>query len=100
MSTEPGVSARFVRGDRVKVNLRYPAGHHRTPWYIKGRTGRVDAVYDTYMNPESRAYGRDGLPRVPLYRVEFHQTDLWQTYDGPAEDKVCADVFEHWLEPA
>ena len=99
MSSEPGATARFTRGDRVKVSRRYPNGHHRTPWYIKGRTGRVDAVYKAWVNPESRAYGHDGLPRVPLYRVEFSPTDLWQTYDGPGDDRLCADVFEHWLEP-
>ena len=59
----------------------------------------MDAVYDAYVNPESRAYGRSGLPRVTVYRVEFDQVDLWESYRGPANDTICADVFEHWLEP-
>ena len=100
MSSERGATARFTQGDRVRVSRRYPTGHHRTPWYIKGRTGRVDTVYKAWVNPESRAYGHDGLPKVPLYRVEFDPTDLWQTYDGLGEDRICADVFEHWLERA
>ncbi len=95
-----GGSAIFGPGDRVRISERYPASHHRTPWYIKGKTGRVDVVYDAYMNPESRAYGRAGLPRVTVYRVEFAQADLWESYRGPANDRICADVFEHWLEPA
>ncbi len=95
-----GGDAMYGPGDRVRISERYPASHHRTPWYIKGNTGRVDVVYDAWMNPESRAYGRDGLPRVTVYRVEFDQADLWESYRGPATDTICADVFEHWLEPA
>jgi hypothetical protein len=30
-------------------------------------------VYGTFGNPESLAYGGDGLPRQPLYLVRFEQ---------------------------
>jgi hypothetical protein len=47
------------------------------------------------------AYGRDGLPRQPLYLVGFHQTDLWQQrYAESPRDNLYVDIFEHWLEPA
>ncbi len=32
-------------------------GHHRTPGYLKGKTGTVARVHDRVPNPETRAYG-------------------------------------------
>ena len=78
----------FQVGDRVRVSDRAHEGHHRTPGYLKGRSGRVERVYGEFTNPETRAYGGDGLPERTLYLVRF---------DGP--DAVHADVYEHWLEP-
>lgn len=52
-----------------------------------------------FPSPEDLAYGLSGLPERPLYKVGFRQTDLWDDYDGPAEDYLYADVYEHWLEP-
>jgi nitrile hydratase len=46
------------------------------------------------------AYGGSGLPRQPLYRVEFRQMDVWERYGGPAGDKVMVDIYQHWLVPA
>ena len=53
-----------------------------------------------FHNPESRAYGGSGLPKQPLYRVEFDQVAVWGRYLGSSGDKVCVDIYEHWLEPA
>lgn len=92
--------SRFAPGDRVLVRKDDPPRHHRTPWYIKGRIGQIDAVYDPWPNPEEMAFGKTDGPRVPVYRVEFDQHDLWDTYQGPARDRLVVDVFEHWLEPA
>ncbi|MGH2541742.1 MAG: SH3-like domain-containing protein, partial [Ardenticatenaceae bacterium] len=68
------------------------------PWFIKGKVGRVEAIYGAFGNPETLAYGGDGLPKQPLYRVAFEQTDIWQDYGGPSQDKICVDVYQHWLE--
>jgi len=78
----------FRVGDRVRVADRVHAGHHRTPSYVKGRSGRIERVHGPFANPETRAYGSDGLPEQVLYQVAF---DL-----DPARTYV--DVFEHWLE--
>jgi hypothetical protein len=75
-------------------------GHHRTPWYIKGKTGTVSAFSGLFFNPETRAYGEPGLPRLPLYLVEFDQAEVWPDYKGPRRDKILVDILEHWLEPA
>ncbi len=90
---------RFAPGDQVLVRDEDPPHHHRTPWYIKGRIGKVDAVYDPWPNPEEMAFGKTNGPKIPVYRVEFDQKDLWDTYQGPKRDRLVIDIFEHWLEP-
>lgn len=93
------MSLRFQPGQAVKVRSTFPPGHVRTPYYCRGQAGIVDAVAGTYANPEDLAYGRPGRP-VPLYRVRFRQADLWPAYEGPADDNLVIDIYEHWLEPA
>jgi nitrile hydratase len=88
----------FRPGQRVRVSNRAHAGHHRTPSYIKGRTGTVERVHGEFTNPETRAYGDDGLPKQPLYLVGFEQSAVWPGYDRP--DRILMDVYEHWLEEA
>jgi nitrile hydratase subunit beta len=98
--TEP----RFRPGTAVRVRER-PArgpfpGHLRTPFYARGRAGRIEGVQGSFPDPERRAFGGDGLPAVPLYLVSFRQGDLWPGYGGRAADSLALDIFEHWLEPA
>ena len=78
----------FAVGDRVRVADRSHAGHHRTPGYVKGRRGRIERIHGSFTNPETRAYGSDGLPEVVLYQVAF-ELEPARTY---------VDVYEHWLE--
>ena len=87
-------------GQRVRVEAREHRGHHRTPTYLKGKTGTVERVHAAYRNPETRAHGGDGLPEQTLYLVAFAQRDVWPDYRGHAGDRLCADVFEHWLVEA
>ena len=89
----------FRVGQRVRVSARAHAGHHRTPAYIKGKVGTVEREHGSFTNPETRAYGDDGLPEQALYLVCFDQTDVWAHYRG-RRDRICVDVFEHWLEEA
>ena len=79
----------FRPGQRVRVASRPHEGHHRTPGYLKGKTGSVERLHGAFTNPETRAYGGDGLPEQPLYQVAFAQGDV----------RIYADVYEHWLEP-
>lgn len=91
---------RFKPGDKVRVQHRFPPGHIRTPWYLRGKTGEVIAHFGAFPNPETRAFGASGLPPVPLYQVLFPMTEVWQSEGafGP-NDTVTADLFEHWLDP-
>ena len=94
-------SAKYSPGDRVRVRPDAQRGHHRTPWFIKGKFGYVTRVSGPFLNPESRAYGGSGTPRQPLYMVEFSQTDVWGgDYRENASDTVLVDVYENWLERA
>jgi hypothetical protein len=67
---------------------------------LKGKAGGVERVHGTFKNPETRAYGRPGLPEQPLYLVGFAQRDVWDDYSGHGDDRIYVDVFEHWLEKA
>jgi len=91
---------RFGPGAPVRVASRPHDGHHRTPSYLKGKTGRVERVHAEFTNPETRAYGNDGLPPEPVYLVGFAQRDVWPDYRGRPGDKIYVDVYEHWLEEA
>jgi hypothetical protein len=87
---------RYSVGQRVRVAARTHDGHHRTPGYVKGRTGEVVRLHGSFTNPETRAYGADGLPLQPLYLISFPQRDDLSS----AGDRVFIDLFEHWLEDA
>ncbi len=87
-------------GTRVRIRAEAHPGHHRTPLYLKGQRGVVVRHLITDRNPETLAYGQDGLPRVPIYQVRFVQAELWPGYRGPRHDVLDADILEHWLERA
>ena len=87
-------------GQRVRVSSRSHDGHNRTPAYLRGRIGTVERGHGSFTNPETRAYGADGLPVRQLYLVGFEQREVWPGYAGRAADRIYADVFEHWLEEA
>ena len=89
---------RYAVGQRVRVAARTHAGHHRTPAYVKGKTGEIVRLHGSFTNPETRAYGEDGLPEQPLYLVSFPQHDVRPDDRGKAKDRVYIDLFEHWLE--
>jgi nitrile hydratase subunit beta len=90
----------FRVGERVRIAPRAHEGHHRTPGYLKGKAGTIERVHGSFTNPETRAYGADGLPERPLYLVGFVQRDVWPDYAGHDGDRIYADLFEHWLEEA
>jgi len=92
-------SGRFRSGDRVRVRFEDRPGHIRTPWYVRGKSGWVERVYGDFHNPESLAYGGDGLPTRTLYLVAFNQADVFGAAEAP-KDKVLVDIYEHWLDPA
>ena len=91
---------KFHTGDMVRVRTGTPPTHFRTPEYVQGKRGRVEALCGIFPNPESLAHGGGGKPHVPLYRIEFAQTDLWNSYSGAPADRLLVDIYEHWLDTA
>lgn len=100
--------ARFAAEDRVRIATGYPLGHCRTPWYARGQTGVIERHCGDFPNPEELAYGRDGLPAVPLYRVRLGIDAIWPDRsdadrpdaDRPGADTLEVEIFEHWLTAA
>jgi hypothetical protein len=97
---EPAGEARFQPGDRVRVRVDDPPWHIRTPAYIQGKTGRIVSVHGAFRNPESRAYGGDGLPKPFLYLVGFELSEVWGHDATRPQDRLFIDLYEHWLERA
>jgi nitrile hydratase len=94
------MAAKFKPGDKVRVRVGSPPGHFRTPAYIQGKTGVIEAIHGAFRNPETLAYGGEGLPKQFLYLVRFDQTQVWDRYVAQLQDKLLIDIYEHWLEPA
>lgn len=91
---------RFAPGDRVEVKRFDSPGHVRTPAYVRGHRGWVERVHGEFRNPESLAYGGDGLPPRPLYMVGFRQSELWsERYRESSGDTLYVDIYEDWLAP-
>ena len=99
-ASDPCAEAAFAPGDVVRVRAGTAPGHVRTPWYLRGRTGRVERICGVFANPEELAYGRDGLPARVLYRVRFTMAEVWGADHATSGDTVDAEIFEHWLVPA
>ena len=96
---EASPTIKYKPGDRVRVGTAVPQGHCRTPAYVRGKIGRVLGLHGTFLNPELLAYAKSGLPKQPLYQVEFDLSQFWERYGGPSGDKLVIDIYQHWLEP-
>ena len=91
---------RYRAGQAVRIAARAHVGHHRTPAYVQGKPASIERAHARFTNPETRAYGADGLPAQPLYLVSLAQRDVWPEYRGSPDDRLYIDIFEHWLEDA
>lgn len=94
----PAGPARFAPGSRVVVRTDAPAVHSRTPRYVRGRPGMVEALRGRSVRPEDRA--ADGPPQVQqIYSVRFDASELWGRQGSP-HCAVLLDLWEGALEPA
>jgi len=88
---------RFEPGDKVRVRRLSPETHCRTPCYLRGSVGTVRNIAGIFRNPSELAFHRPGLPKLPLYRVEFRLCDVFCSQS--VNDKIFADIYDHWLQP-
>lgn len=93
---------RFQPGARVRVLDVLRAGHIRTPTWLFGKYGVVESYHGAFPDAEKIAYHAYGLPPVPLYFVSFNPREVWgeQVKGSIGNDKIYAELYEHWLHPA
>jgi hypothetical protein len=89
------VTDNFSIGDRVRVRLVDPAGHTRTPRYIRGRAGTVVATDADRLLPDDVVSGAEPPRRQTVYSVRFAAADLF----GSGEHSVTVDLWEAYLTP-
>ncbi|ORV49250.1 nitrile hydratase [Mycolicibacter engbaekii] len=92
--------ARFSLGDRVRVRNLPVMFYTRTPEYVRGATGTIAEVAYESPAPEDESWDRLEAQPEWFYIVRFNQTELWDTYTGPAHDSLQTELPERWLEPA
>ncbi|MBK0399089.1 nitrile hydratase subunit beta [Limibaculum sp. M0105] len=96
----PTAGGRFRPGQAVRVRHGMALGHLRTPFYLRGRVGRIERICGDFQNPEELAYNHRNGMALTLYRVRFTMAEIWgETAERPA-DTLDAEIFEHWLEPS
>jgi nitrile hydratase len=88
---------RFAAGDVVRAREIHPAGHTRLPRYARGKRGRIQAVYDAYVFPDTHAHDQGEAPQY-AYSVAFEGEELWGA-DAEPGTRVHLDLFEPYLEP-
>lgn len=89
---------RFKAGDAVRTRNLNPTGHTRLPRYARGKRGRVDAVREAYVFPDSNAHGHGEQPQY-VYTVVFDGPEIWGEGSDPTLT-VSIDAWESYLEPA
>ena len=90
---------RFHENDRIRVRLDNPASpNKRTPLYVRGKAGTVDACYGLIPDPEFNYDHRTSWG--PLYRVSFDWSELYGGDELEKSTKIFLDLHESWLEYA
>ncbi|MDT8344624.1 MAG: nitrile hydratase subunit beta [Thermohalobaculum sp.] len=95
----PTAGGRFRPRQAVRVKPGMTPGHLRTPFYLRGRAGRVERICGDFHNPEELAYNHRTGPALTLYRVRFTMAEIWGEAAEHPRDTLDAEIFEHWLEP-
>ena len=84
----------FQIGQMVNVKNVCSNKHHRVPFYLKGKTGKVTEYLGLVDNPERAAYSKNSTGLYPLYRVCFEHKSLW---GGDQNEEIFADLAGKWL---
>jgi hypothetical protein len=89
----------FGHGDGVRVATRAPVGHYRVPIYLRGKTGRVEAVIEPAgIDNEEESFGRNAGRRVArMTGTEDLLKRLPNDIGGEAAGPI--ERVEHELQP-
>ncbi len=97
----PAMPPRFVEGDTVRVLSLFPEkGHYRTPYYLRGKSGRVIRYFGLFYDPTGLAQGEAAPQICGLYQILFKHPEVWNTDTGclSPHTNIVADLYDNWLE--
>jgi thiocyanate hydrolase subunit alpha/thiocyanate hydrolase subunit beta len=91
--------AKFKVGDPVVVRELPVIFYTRTPEYVRGAKGEIEAV--AYESPaaEDETWDRPVKPEW-FYVVKFNMAELFYGYTGTAHDVISTEIPERWLQSA
>jgi ribosomal protein L21E len=84
-------NSEFHVGRKIRIKAESPNGTHRTPEYIKGKTGVIEKAHGVVFGYEIDHREDWG----PLYTVVFETMEIANV---SGKDKILVDVHEDWLE--
>ena len=94
----PAAPPRHAVGDAVRTINDHVRGHTRLPAYARDKSGRIEAVHEPHVLPDTRAAGLGEHPEW-LYTVAFDGATLWGRGAEPGL-LVTIEAWESYLEPA
>jgi nitrile hydratase len=87
----------FAIGDELRIATRFPIGHYRVPFPLRGKRGVVEAIVKPGIDNEEEGYGRNAGRKRHYYRLAIPLRTIWPRYSGPDRDSLRIEVFESWL---
>ena len=88
--------AGYQIGERVTIGIQNPVHHTRLPGYIRGKVGEIIAHHGSHIFPDRHASSGEKIPEH-LYTIEFNGSELWGETAVEPGIRVCADVFEPYI---
>ena len=88
----------LASGSVVQIKSYYPLNAHlRTPFYVRGKKGRVSRFLGYFTDPTYLAVGSRQPPVRALYRVLFDAAELWGPGSAKKPHTVAVDVYGNWI---
>jgi hypothetical protein len=91
--------AKFKVGDPVVVRELPVIFYTRTPEYVRGAKGEIEALAYETPAAEDETWDREVKPEW-MYVVRFNMAELFYGYTGTADDVISTEIPERWLESA
>jgi nitrile hydratase beta subunit len=92
------VVQRFEVGDTVRVRNVHEPGHNRSPHYLRGKVGVIQACRGHEIFPDTNSRYLGDRPQV-VYSVTFEGRALWGA-SAELGQLLSIDLWDSYLEPA